>query len=391
MRTFRVFVAAAALVLFHGSSTWASEQLLKSKNCLACHSIDKKLVGPAFNEVQRKYASNWTTAQRAALAQTIRTGGKNVWGPVPMPANPQVSEAEALQMIDWIMSLNGGSELQDPGAAPTPQVPANITPLKGLWWNPDQPGHGYDLQAAGNQLVMVWYTYDTTGRPVWYLAANDYAGNSWSADLLRTWNFGVDGETVGTVTLSFTSATEARFEWQVGGVSGQEAISLFKFGSGSDPVLGPLSRTTGINQTGLYFDPENIGYGLSIASQGHWCIEGGRSRASCENGVTGSEVSVLYFYDSNGNPLWALGSGTFTSSLASMQDMYLYRGSCPNCSYVSPGGTWVGTITRNHDDSGIGAFSCSIDSSLAGYSGRWERSASGFKRLTNTQEVRVEY
>ena len=77
----------------------ASADLAKSKNCLACHAVDKKLVGPAFKDVAARY----TQKDVAQLAVSIRKGGAGKWGPIPMPANPQVSEAEATALAAWVL------------------------------------------------------------------------------------------------------------------------------------------------------------------------------------------------------------------------------------------------------------------------------------------------
>jgi cytochrome c len=77
-------------------------ELAKQKNCLACHAIDKKLVGPAYKDVAAKYKNDKNAA--AMLAKKIREGGVGVWGQVPMPANPQVNEQEALSLAKWVLS-----------------------------------------------------------------------------------------------------------------------------------------------------------------------------------------------------------------------------------------------------------------------------------------------
>ena len=73
-----------------------------AKNCMACHAVDRKLVGPAYKDVAKKYAADKGAAD--ALATKIQKGGSGVWGAVPMPANPQVSEAEAKKLAAWILS-----------------------------------------------------------------------------------------------------------------------------------------------------------------------------------------------------------------------------------------------------------------------------------------------
>ena len=92
----------AALSVASGAAV-ASADLAKAKNCLACHAMDKKLVGPAYKDVAAKYAGDKDAATK--LAKKIREGGTGVWGQVPMPANPQVSEAESLTLAKWVLTV----------------------------------------------------------------------------------------------------------------------------------------------------------------------------------------------------------------------------------------------------------------------------------------------
>jgi cytochrome c len=88
-----VLVAAPAL---------ADQALAQKKNCMACHAVEKKVVGPAYKDVAKKYAGQDVAAK---LAAKIKQGGSGVWGAIPMPANPQVSDAEAKQLASWVLSL----------------------------------------------------------------------------------------------------------------------------------------------------------------------------------------------------------------------------------------------------------------------------------------------
>ena len=81
----------------------ADQALATAKNCMACHAVDKKLVGRAYKEVATKYAGQKDAADK--LAVKIQKGGSGVWGPVPMPANPQVNEAEAKKLAAWVLTL----------------------------------------------------------------------------------------------------------------------------------------------------------------------------------------------------------------------------------------------------------------------------------------------
>ncbi len=82
---------------------FADQALATSKNCLACHAVDKKVVGPAYKDVAKKYASQKDAADKLVIK--VMKGGAGVWGPVPMPANPQVSEAEAKKLVAWVLSM----------------------------------------------------------------------------------------------------------------------------------------------------------------------------------------------------------------------------------------------------------------------------------------------
>lgn len=81
----------------------ANMELAQKKNCMACHAVDKKLVGPSYKDVAAKYASQKDMA--AKLAEKIQKGSSGAWGPVPMPANPQVSADEAKQLASWVLSV----------------------------------------------------------------------------------------------------------------------------------------------------------------------------------------------------------------------------------------------------------------------------------------------
>lgn len=91
-------LAAAAVV----TPALADQALATAKNCMACHAADKKLVGPAYKDVAAKYAGQKDAVDKLALK--IVKGGSGVWGPIPMPANTQVSEAEAKKLAAWVMA-----------------------------------------------------------------------------------------------------------------------------------------------------------------------------------------------------------------------------------------------------------------------------------------------
>ncbi|CAM3803961.1 c-type cytochrome [Paracidovorax anthurii] len=81
----------------------ADQALATAKNCMACHAVDKKLVGPSFKDVAAKYAGQKDAADK--LAAKIMKGGSGVWGPVPMPANAQVNDADAKKLAAWVLTI----------------------------------------------------------------------------------------------------------------------------------------------------------------------------------------------------------------------------------------------------------------------------------------------
>ena len=96
-----MFMLAAAAVVA-APLAQADEALLKKHNCVACHTIDKKLVGPAYQDVAKKYKGQKDAA--AKLAEKVKKGGQGVWGPVAMPPNPQVPDADIRKLVQFILS-----------------------------------------------------------------------------------------------------------------------------------------------------------------------------------------------------------------------------------------------------------------------------------------------
>lgn len=94
---------AAVGVLAAASPAMADEALAKSKNCMACHALDKKLVGPAYKDVAKKFAGQKDA--EATLVNAVLKGSSGVWGPVPMPPNTNVNPDEAKKLVAWILSL----------------------------------------------------------------------------------------------------------------------------------------------------------------------------------------------------------------------------------------------------------------------------------------------
>lgn len=94
-------IATFALVALATSSVFASADLAKKNNCLACHAVDKKIVGPAYQDVAKKYAGQ--ADAETTVMKNIKTGGSGKWGPIPMPPQAQLSDADAKALAAWVL------------------------------------------------------------------------------------------------------------------------------------------------------------------------------------------------------------------------------------------------------------------------------------------------
>lgn len=97
----RPLIAAVVVLGASVAPAWASSQLAQKYACSACHAVDKKLVGPSFADVAKKYAGKADAAP--ALATSIKAGGAGKWGPVPMPAQAAVPDADLQALATWIL------------------------------------------------------------------------------------------------------------------------------------------------------------------------------------------------------------------------------------------------------------------------------------------------
>lgn len=99
MKLIYIILGAAAVV---GPPAWANKELAQKNVCLACHAVEKKMVGPAFQDIAKKYGAQKDA--EAMLAKSIKAGGSGKWGPVPMPPQPGLTEAEATTLAAWILA-----------------------------------------------------------------------------------------------------------------------------------------------------------------------------------------------------------------------------------------------------------------------------------------------
>jgi cytochrome c len=92
-------ISAAALV---SAPAMANLDLAKKSNCMSCHTVDKKLVGPAYKDVAAKYAGKADAVK--TLSAKVKAGGKGNWGEIPMPPNANVKDADIETLVKWILA-----------------------------------------------------------------------------------------------------------------------------------------------------------------------------------------------------------------------------------------------------------------------------------------------
>ena len=102
MKALMMTAASAALLVMSGMAS--ADQALAQKNaCMSCHGVDKKIVGPAFKDIAKKYAGDKGAHDK--LVARVKTGSKGVWGEIPMPPNPQVKAEDMDKIVTWVLSL----------------------------------------------------------------------------------------------------------------------------------------------------------------------------------------------------------------------------------------------------------------------------------------------
>ncbi|MGB9494681.1 MAG: c-type cytochrome [Azonexus sp.] len=95
-------IAALSTMAIISLPAMANKDLATKSGCMTCHQVDKKLVGPAYQDVATRYKGQPDAVQK--LSAKVKDGGKDAWGPVPMPPNPNLSDTDITTLVKWILS-----------------------------------------------------------------------------------------------------------------------------------------------------------------------------------------------------------------------------------------------------------------------------------------------
>ncbi len=229
-------------------------------------------------------------------------------------------------------------------------------PVAGGWFNPARSGHGLDVQVAGDQLLVIWYTYTADGTPIWYLGQGEKAEGVWEAPLLR---FSWDGSQaipteLGSMRMVFSGERRAEFSWELPGSTGSEQMQPLSPGTSSETQF----------PTAAWFDPGESGWGLSVTRQGE------------------AAYAIAFIYDPQGQPTWVLG-GTLAGPETLVIDVDRFVGPtrCPGCPgtaipEASPAGQLIfRMLDRNRTEVDTDFQATGID---------WQRAGADFRRLTDS-------
>ncbi|TNJ35684.1 hypothetical protein E1B00_08035 [Arenimonas terrae] len=202
----------------------------------------------------------------------------------------------------------------------------------GHYFNPERPGHGLFLDFAGDQWLMVWYTYLQDGTPTWYYTqwaapAADQA--QWSVDLLRVTRVGTSlthAVRVGSATFSVHegdagASPKLSFSYNLDGDAGSEQLTRL----GDDACPSYMGRE--LDTSGHWFTPSDTGYGFSAQV------------------LPNTEVYAAYIYDGTGFPRWVIGQKDYDPAVTDVT-MQQLSGFCPTCDLVPVQSRVVSSMTR---------------------------------------------
>lgn len=189
--------------------------------------------------------------------------------------------------------------------------------FQGHWWDPSHSGHGFEIFNAAGHVMSIWYTYDNTGKPVWYTAqgeVTELGTVSWPLQK-HTWSNGriASSTNVGEMRLVVNHAEEISAQWSIGTATGGWTLRPYM----ASNLVGE------VDHTGHWYDPTQSGWGFTLTDQGD------------------TMGSVLYAYDAAGQPTWVAG---FDKRTGNRINFYSLVGTPPTAAYTNPAATPAGYI-----------------------------------------------
>lgn len=251
-----------------------------------------------------------------------------------------------MKILIWVLCLACSGVAH--GAIPSLHERSPFLP--GLWWNTERPGSGFDLQRVGDQAFLIWYTYRADGSPVWYTAQGVVQDGAMAATLLehRWADAAHAGQVeVGTISMRVQHQEAIELAWSIGTAHSTWQLAPFR-------ISGVQAE---VDHSGAWYEAERPGYGLTLSEQG------------------GFLFAVLYFYDDQGQPVWAVGDNAREGTGFALSR---FEGSCPYCPYQAGSGSEVGSIALRPGN----AFELELDATVEAPGWDWNLDAQSLQMLS---------
>jgi hypothetical protein len=241
-----------------------------------------------------------------------------------------------------------------------------VEPTDGLWFNAQRPGNGHDMYLLENGLLYVQYTALEDSSPIWYITFGGDVQNNQAVNTINKVSY--DGpfatstkstDAVGQSLTTFIDADTAIQTRTINGNFSADILSAFVFSNDE----------TSEDRTGLWFSPQESGWGATIGTQGD------------------TEVLIKYLYDNSGQPYWLLGSG-INSAVENINLSY-FKAFCPHCPAVPAIPTVVGTSRIDYDEGNSTATiqNMNVNVTETGHESQWNKSNLTFQSITNPPPV----
>ena len=245
----------AAILAFGGAGVVASaqeatskqspgEKLVRTNDCTSCHAVARKVVGPAYRDVAKKYRGQPNAVQK--LSQKIKQGGSGVWGPIPMTPHPALTTAQLKQMVEWVLSLGAQPAKQPAASAATPSEPEaaakqySYTLADGTTVKLDFPLFVEGMEKDQKVTKDIFHGYEIYNSYCYRCHGQDATGSEIAPDLRHSLTAGMTGQQF--LSTAMAGRQEKGMPSWAGFLSEDEVKNIYGYVKGRSLDLVPVGR-----------------------------------------------------------------------------------------------------------------------------------------------------